>query len=296
MKIFDCFMYYDEDLILDLRLNILNNYVDEFVIVESSYTHSGISRQLLFDINKFSKFKNKINYIVLNKPPLGIQQIEEKDSEHKKNQKYITNAVKRENLQRNTIFEGLDSAMPDDLIIISDVDEIPNLESNNLKEIKSKIIVFKQKFFYYKLNLKLSNYDWPGSKACKKKNLISPQWLRNIKSTKYSFWRFDTLFSKNKYQNIKILNNGGWHFSNVKTPADIEKKMQNYLHHREFEYNPMNKKEISEIIEAKKPIYNLKTDMKNNKFNLKDKLIVADVDELPYYIQKNIDKYKVWIN
>jgi len=146
------------------------------------------------------------------------------------------------------------------------------------------------------LNLKLSNYDWPGSKACKKKNLISPQWLRNIKSTKYSFWRFDTLFSKNKYQNIKILNNGGWHFSNVKTPADIEKKMQTYLHHREFEYNPLNKKEISEIIKAKKPIYNLKTDMKNNKFNLKDKLIVADVDELPYYIQINIDKYKEWIN
>jgi len=147
MKIFDCFMYYDEDLILDLRLNILNNYVDEFVIVESSYTHSGISRQLLFDINKFSKFKNKINYIVLNKPPLGIQQIEEKDSEHKKNQKYITNAVKRENLQRNTIFEGLDSAMPDDLIIISDVDEIPNLESNNLKEIKSKLLYLNRNFF-----------------------------------------------------------------------------------------------------------------------------------------------------
>ena len=66
MKIFDCFMYYDEEMILDLRLNHLNNYVDYFVIVESIYTHSGLRRKLLFDINNFSKFKKKIIYIVLN--------------------------------------------------------------------------------------------------------------------------------------------------------------------------------------------------------------------------------------
>ena len=60
MKIFDCFMYYDEDLILDLRLNLLNSYVDEFVIVESLYTHSGELRKLRFDVNKYSRFKNKI--------------------------------------------------------------------------------------------------------------------------------------------------------------------------------------------------------------------------------------------
>ena len=62
MKIFDCFMYYDEEMILDLRLNYLNNYVDYFVIVESIYTHSGLRRKLLFDINNFSKFKKK-NYL-----------------------------------------------------------------------------------------------------------------------------------------------------------------------------------------------------------------------------------------
>ena len=61
MKIFDCFMYYDEDLILDLRLNLLNNYVDEFLIVESLYTHSGERRKLLFDINNYSKFKKILN-------------------------------------------------------------------------------------------------------------------------------------------------------------------------------------------------------------------------------------------
>ena len=296
MKIFDCFMYYDEDLILDLRLNYLNNYVDKFVIVESSYTHSGKSRNLLFDLNKFSKFKDKINYIVLNDSPLNLEKINTTDTDDKKNSKYILNAVKRENLQRNTISKGLVSAEPEDLIIISDVDEIPNLEQNNIKTIKNKIILFKQKFFYYKFNLKMNDYVWHGSKACKKKNLISPQWLRNIKSKIYPFWRIDVLFSKKKQRNMKFINNGGWHFSNIKTPADIQKKMQTYLHHREYDLNPIGEKRISEIIKEKKPIYNLKTDMKNNKFDLSEQLIVADIDELPYYIRNNINKYKDWLN
>jgi len=296
MKIFDCFMYYDEEMILDLRLNYLNNYVDEFVIVESSYTHSGKNRDLLFDIKKFLKFKNKINYIVLNKPPLDLYKINEADSEDKKNSKFILNAVKRENLQRNTITEGLKSALPDDLIIISDVDEIPNLEKNNVKEIKNKIILFKQKFYYYKFNLKMNNFSWHGSKAIKKKNLISPQWLRNVKAKIYPFWRIDTLISKKKYQNLEIINNGGWHFSNIKTPADIDKKMKTYLHHREYELNSISEKKISAMVKEKKAIYNLRNDMRSNKFDLSEKLIVADIKELPYYIQKNIVKYKNWLN
>jgi beta-1,4-mannosyl-glycoprotein beta-1,4-N-acetylglucosaminyltransferase len=296
MKIFDCFMYYDEDLIIDLRLNLLNDYVDKFVIVESSYTHSGIPRKTLFDINRFSKFKNKINYIVENEIPSGLQKIDKADTEHQKNSKYILNAVRRENFQRNALMKGLGSASLEDLIIISDVDEIPNLEGISLKNIKNKIISFKQKFFYYKFNLKLNNYPWFGSKACRKKNLISPQWLRNVKSKKYLFWRIDTLFSKNKYQNLKIINNGGWHFSNIKSPADIEKKMKTYLHHREYELNPIGEKRISEIIKEKKPIYNLKADMRSNKFDLSEQLIVADAVELPYYVQKNINKYKDWLD
>ena len=296
MKIFDCFMYYDEDLILDLRLNLLNNYVDEFVIIESTYTHSGESRKLLFDINKYSKFKNKINYIALKTLPPNLPIINKEDSENTKNSKYILNAVKRENLQRNTILEGLNSALPDDLIIISDLDEIPNLENNNIKVIENKIILFKQKFFYYKFNLKLNNFSWYGSKACKKKYLISPQWLRNIKDKIYPFWRLDTLFSNKKYQNIKIINNGGWHFSNIKTPADIEKKMKTYLHHREYDLNPIKEEKINQIILEKRPIYNLKTDMRSNKFDLTEKLVVSDSSELPYYIQKNISKYKKWLD
>ena len=296
MKIFDCFMYYDEDLILDLRLNLLNNYVDEFIIVESSFTHSGVPRKLQFNINKYSKFKDKINYIISEKLPHNLSEINDKDSEDLKNSKSILNAAKRENFQRNEILRGLNSAQLDDLIIISDVDEIPNLEKNNIKEVKNKIILFRQEFFYYKFNLKLNNFSWHGSKACKKKNLISPQWLRNIKDKIYPYWRVDIFFSDKKYQNIKIFEDGGWHFSNIKTPAEIEKKLKTYLHHREYELNPVGEEKIKEIINKKKPIYNLRTDMKSNKFELSEELTTVDIVKLPYYLQKNIDKYKDWLN
>ena len=295
MKIFDCFMYYDEDLILDLRLNYLNNYVDKFIIVESTYTHSGQNRKLLFVKIKFSKFKDKINYVVLDKRPVDLFTINNSDSEHEKNSKFILNAVKRENLQRNTILEGLNLASPNDLIIISDIDEIPNLEDNNIKIIKNKIIFFKQKYFHYKFNLKLEKYIWHGSKACKKKNLISPQWLRNIKSKAYSFWRIDTLFSNKKYQDIKFIERGGWHFSNLKKPADIEKKMKTYLHHREYDLNPLGVNKIEQIIANKKAIYNLNADQRENKYDSSQNLIEADINEMPSYVVSNLEKYKDWI-
>ena len=116
MKIFDCFMFFDEEILLDLRLNYLNSYVDEFVIVESSYTHSGEKRKLLFDINTFGKFKDKISYVVVDKEPDNISKINTADSEDKKNSKYILNAAKRESFQRNYIQKGLAKANPEDLI------------------------------------------------------------------------------------------------------------------------------------------------------------------------------------
>ena len=198
-------MFFDEEMLLDLRLNILDKFVDQFVIVESSYTHSGKEKKLIFDINKYSKFKEKINYIILKDPPKGIEEIHNNDSEGEISRKEILNALKRENLQRNTIFNGLNDADKNDWIIVSDLDEIPDLTNINFNKIKNKIIFFKQKVFYYKLNLELKNLRWIGTKACKKKNLFSPQWLRNIKDKKYPFYRIDTLFSKTKYINIKFI-------------------------------------------------------------------------------------------
>tara|TARA_B100000686_G_scaffold345688_1_gene430736 strand:+ start:132 stop:1028 length:897 start_codon:yes stop_codon:yes gene_type:complete len=295
MKIFDCFMFYDEEMVLDFRLNFLNNNIDKFIIVESVYTHSGKKRKLLFDINKYSKFKNKIKYIVIEDEPSDLYEIDGTENFDEKNSKYILNALKRENFQRNQISRGLNDALPEDFIIISDVDEIPNLEEINFKKNENKIILFNQKFFYYKFNLKLQNFDWYGSKACKMANLNSPQWLRNIKSKKYPFWRVDTFFSNTRYQNILFVKNGGWHFSNLKTPEAIERKMSTYLHHREYDLNPLGTEKIKQIINNKKAIYNLRADKKADKIGNTQDLVVVNMSELPNYIQNNIEKYKDWI-
>ena len=296
MKIYDCFMFYDEDLVVDLRLNILNKYVDEFIIVESKFTHSGHKRELLFNINKYQNFKNKINYIVLEDEPENLEIVKNSDTEDKKNSKYIMNALKRENFQRNKITKGLIKANPEDLILISDVDEIPNLSNLEVNKINNEIILFKQNFYYYKLNLKLENMPWLGTKACKYKNLKSPQWLRNIKAKKYSFWRLDVLFSNKKYSNIKFIENGGWHFSNMKTAAEIEKKMRTYLHHREYDINPLGREKIEEIMKSKKSIYNLRVDMKAEKFDGTQNLKPTDGSELPDFIKENKKKFSSWID
>ena len=295
MKIYDCFMFYDEDLVIDLRLNILNEYVHKFVIVESKFTHSGKKRELLFDINKYSKFKKKINYIVLENEPVDLEIVHDNDTDDKKNSKYIMNALKRENFQRNGIKKGLTNAKPDDLILVSDVDEIPNLLNLDINEINDNIILFKQNFYYYKFNLKLEDMPWLGTKGCKYKNLKSPQWLRNIKDKKYPFWRLDVLFSNKKYSNIKFIDNGGWHFSNMKTPEEIEKKMRTYLHHREYDIKPLGTKKIEEMIKSKKSIYNLRADMKNEKIDGTQNLKATDGRELPEYLKKNKTKYSNWI-
>ena len=295
MKIYDCFMYFDEDTVLDVRLNYLNNYVDKFVIIEAEYNHKGEKRKPKFDIKNFYNFKDKIIYLLVTQEAPFIEEIYSLDSDDKKGGKLIMNALKRENFQRNQIISGLTEAEDEDWIIISDLDEIPNLKDNNLKNIKSPIILFKQLMMYYKFNLILENYPWIGSKACKKKNLKSPQWLRNIKDRAYSWWRLDTFFSQTKYIKIKIIENGGWHFSFLKTPEDIEKKLKSYLHHTEYELNPVGIKNIKEMIINKKTIYNLKVDSRLNKFDDGNKLKKIDLSLLPSYILENKNQFKEWI-
>tara|TARA_B100001540_G_scaffold76289_1_gene68808 strand:+ start:1 stop:891 length:891 start_codon:yes stop_codon:yes gene_type:complete len=296
MKIFDCFMYFDEEIVLDTRLNYLDRFVDYFVIVESKFTHRGDSRNLNFDINKFSKFKNKIIYKVYDEIPNNIDEINDNDDESTKSGKYIMNAVYRENGQRNFIMSGLKEANDEDIILISDVDEIPNLSEIKIKSIKEKIILFKQDMFYYKFNLKLPDIEWTGTKACKKKNLLNPQWLRNIKDRKYPIYRIDVLFSEKKYIDVKIINNGGWHFSNIKSPDKIEHKLKSYLHHREFDLVPLNVNEIKKIMENKQAIYDLSVDKTVNKIGIGSKLEKYDLKKLPEVITINLEKYKEWLD
>ena len=296
MKIYDCFMYFDEEVVVDVRLNTLNQFVDYFVIVESRFTHKGESRQLKFNHKKFEKFKDKIIYIVDEEIYSQTEKIKIDDSEDEKYKKAIFNAAYRENGQRNLISKGLEGANKEDFIMISDVDEIPKLSGLNFNSLNEKIILFKQDMFYYKFNLKLPNFIWTGTKACKKKNLVNPQWLRNIKDRKYSFFRIDTFFSNTKYTSIKIINDGGWHFSNIKTPKEIEFKLRSYLHHKDFDLNPLSVEQINEIIKNKQAIYDLKVDKTVNKIGNGSILEKFEFNKLPEYIVTNKDKFLDWID
>ena len=296
MKIFDCFMYFDEEILLDLRMNILDKYVNYFVIVESIYTHKGEKRKLHFNHKRFEKFKKKIIYLVYEKKPKDIKEILENDIEPDKSNKFIINALLRENGQRNFIINGLNDADDDDYVLVSDVDEIPNLEEIDFSKINQKILLFRQDMFYYKFNLNLPNFFWTGTKACKKKNLISPQWLRNIKDRKYNFFRFDAFFSKTKYMNIRIINNGGWHFTNLKNAKEIEYKLKSYLHHREFDVNPISSEEIKRIMNDKIAIYDLSLDKTTQKIGHGKKLQKYSLEKLPKFLQNNIDKYQEWMD
>ena len=296
MKIFDCFMYFDEEILLDLRMNILDKYVDYFVIVESTFTHKGEERKLHFNHKRFEKFENKIIYLVYDEKPKDIKEILKNDIEPDISNKFIINALLRENGQRNFIINGLKDADDDDYILVSDVDEIPNLEEVDFSKINQKILLFRQDMFYYKFNLNLPNFSWTGTKGCKKRDFISPQWLRNIKDRKYNFLRFDTFFSKTKYMNIKIIDNGGWHFTNLKNAKEIEYKLKSYLHHREFDVNPISSDEIKKIMNDKIAIYDLSLDKRTQKIGHGKKLQKYSLEKLPKFLQNNIANYQEWID
>ena len=288
-------MFYDENVVLDIRLNYLDKFVDKFVIVESQYAHNGEKRKLLFNINNFKKFSKKIIYVISKKKPNNLIKIN-KNNFSDANPIKVSNAIKRENFQRNFILEGLKSAEKDDIIIISDIDEIPNLDKFNFKSISNKIYFFEQKYFYYKLNLFNSRKLWYGSRLCKFDKLLSPQWLRNIKAKNYPLWRIDVLFSNKKYFNNIFVKNGGWHFSYLKKPTGIKKKLKTYLHHVEYELNPMSVKKISSIIKKKNAIYDLNLDQRNNnRFLTGSKLQKFNFEQLPDYIKKNKLKFKKWL-
>tara|TARA_B100000287_G_C20630198_1_gene779500 strand:+ start:124 stop:936 length:813 start_codon:yes stop_codon:yes gene_type:complete len=267
--IYDCFSYLDEDLLLDLRLNILNDHIDYFVIIEGNKTWQNNHKTFKFDIKKFKKFEDKIIYIKVEDLPDG------KDP-------YL-----RENFQRNSINKGLLKAKDNDIIMISDLDEIPNPKVINLFKPKMKYASFKQKHFYYKFNLQSTNHPyWLGTRICVKKYLKSPQWLRDLKFKKRPFWRIDKLNLNN------IINNGGWHFCNLKNPDLLLYKYKNLCETND----PVNFKEM--IDEKYLNINEIKKRIENGKdiIGREDNFKKIELDKsFPDYLINNKAKYKDWI-
>ena len=192
--------------------------------------------------------------------------------------------------------EALEEANDDDYILYSDNDEIPNLENFNFSLNKNKIIIFKQKLFYYKFNLFFDRIAWFGTKACKKKDLISLSWLRDIKAKKYQIFRFDTFFSKIKYVDVKIIENGGWHFSQVKTPKDIEIKLLNGEQHAEFKQANKDLDYIAGLVKRKSIDYDHTVNSSEYKYSKEFKLKTLPIEEMPEFLRKNSDKYSEWLD
>jgi len=291
MQIIDTTTFFDEKMIMDIRFNVLDPYVDKFIVCESLFTHSGRKKKINFDIDDYKKFKDKITHIVLEDEPNEL--IKKKNLT---NQEKRLNSIHRIRHQRNYIKNFLNIFSPEDIIIYSDNDEIPNLKILDFKKLtKKKFIIFNQKIFYYKLNLSLPNLNWFGSKACKLKNLKSIDFLRNIKNREYSSFRVDTLFSDIKQNSVEIIQNGGWHFSNLKNSEDLEKKYLNDENHAEYESQGTTIKEIKENIKKNVVPYNHEAKKNSPEKYRKSKLKKMNIDILPEYINRNLEIFKDWI-
>ena len=263
-KVFDCVIFFNEAELLDIRFNVLDKFVDYFVICESNFDHRGRPKKLNFDIKNFKKFEKKIIYIVLEKFPVSL------------------NAWERQDYQRDFLINGLDKAGLNDIILFSDVDEIPNLENDMDKIIKNldKVGIFNQKVFYFKLNLRVMDYEiWEGTKILLKKNLQSFSWLRSkvkLKNLRYNFWRID------KFKKVYEIPNGGWHFSFLGSPENISSKIKSYTH---SEYD---KKEFTDLKKINNRIINLQDPYDRDK-----RLEKLSIDNtFPKYIQDNQNELK----
>ena len=269
MTIYDCFSYWDEDLLLDLRMNILNEYVDYFVIVEGNKTWQNNDKKLRFKIDNFAKFKSKIIYIPVSDMPDG------------------DNPYDRENYQRNAILRGLVKAEDEDFIIVSDLDEIPNPKKIKFFKKSMKYAVFKQMHFYYKINLQSQiNPYWHGSRICLKKYLKSPQWLRDLKFKKRPLWRLDKMRLNN------IIDEGGWHFCNLKEPEELLYKYKNlcetndpHIFKEKIDKIYLNLDEIKKRVKSGDDI-----------IGRKEHYQMIDLDEkFPDFIIQNKNALKKWI-
>ena len=270
-KVFDCFTYFNEDMMLKIRLNELNKYVDKFCIVECGYDHQGNKKKQCFNLKKFETYKDKIEYVFLENIPKDILV------------KLKSYKWSIENFQRNYLRNLIDkvSKNKNDIVLISDLDEIPKLENIDLYKIlaKKKFVIFQQKFFYYKLNYQnITRKKWAGTKACLAKNFENPQQIRDINTPKL----ID--IKKRFFGDIFILKDGGWHFSFVMSYDKISNKLMSYGH-REY-----NIPEFTEIENIKKKILSGK-DILNRNYQFK----VINIKFLPKYIQKNTALYKEFL-
>ncbi len=273
-KLYDCFCYFNEDMLLELRLETLWDVVDYFVIVESIYTISGKPKSLNFNAEKFAKYAAKIRYLVVRDYPEGLD-----------------DAWRNERYQRNYIANGLWDAKADDWVMISDVDEIPRPDKIALFNPKRyKRADFEQAAYSYYLNNRCYNQGervrWYGSKLTTYQNLLnffvypervrsfkSTGWLRSIKRIIFKRWM------------VQIIADGGWHFTWVTSIENIILKLESYAHQEFNKPEYKNPETIKAKIAAGFEVLNPQATCKRE---------VVD-ETFPQVILNNPQKYATWI-
>ena len=266
MKVYDCITFFDENLLTKLRFNILDDCVEKFIVCESKYDHKGKYKGLNFNINNYQKFKEKIIHLVIDKQFPDI-----------------SSPWKTQIFQREFIMNALKEVAPEDYIMYSDSDEIPNPEILKNLKLKKKYGIFLQKMFCYKLNI-YNSYEtpWQGTRICLKRNLNSFDFLRYKiirKNLDYPFWRID------KEKNIQLIENGGWHFNCLMNAEQISTKLKTFAH-EEF-----NKDEFTKI-----NFINEKINKMKDLFNRGHQYSVVKLDSsYPQYILDNKSQFIDWI-
>jgi beta-1,4-mannosyl-glycoprotein beta-1,4-N-acetylglucosaminyltransferase len=264
-KIFDCITFYDENLLVNSRFEILKDVVDYFIVIESNYDHKGDKKKINFKLDNL-KFKKKVRHIII-----------------EENFPNLSNGWSIEAFQREKILSFIKDATPEDYIMYSDSDEIPNpLKLKNLK-LEKKYGIFLQKFFVYKLNI-FNKYEtpWQGTRICKKKYLKSITFLRKkirLENLRKVFWKIQ--YEKS----IQCIDEGGWHFNNLYLPEIISKKLKAFPH-KEFSDD-----NYSSLENIKKKIDNLE-----DLFDRGHKYEKVSLDNTyPKYILENLDLFKNFI-
>lgn len=286
-KIYDCFLFFNELDLLDIRLNLLNDIVDKFVIIESTVTFSGNSKKLFFEENKnkFEEFKHKIIHVIIDDTPHDfinlpfiVEPISKKDYSFNKVLEYVNKSTGwnretekqwgREIYQRQSIIKALIDCVDDDIIIISDVDEIPNpLELRSISCSDNDVIEFKQNMFCYNLN-SLKERGWSGPKL-NKWSLLKENSIASIR--------------ENKLTN-KFLENGGWHLSFMGGENRIKDKIEAYSH-QEFN-NDYIKSNISNNISCSNdPFFRGRLSNVNIEEEFPDKLLKIVKEKYKYMIK-----------
>jgi beta-1,4-mannosyl-glycoprotein beta-1,4-N-acetylglucosaminyltransferase len=249
--IYDCFTFFNELDLLEIRLNELDSCVDKFVLVEATLTHQGKPKPLHYDENKerFAAFHHKIIHVIVSEYPDNSE----------------SSAWVFEKFQRNSIRDGLKNAKPGDVIMISDVDEIPRpekiKESANMKGTR----VFRQRMYYYYLNCVNATavgdqqYLWNGTVMINYEDLnrpiqefreagvmllakFNPSFIRRIY---YSWFLYRKVYSKGF--NVRFISDAGWHFSYLGGVEKIIQKLEAFAHE---EYNKPEYKDPQRIEKA----------------------------------------------